>query len=81
MKIIGITGGVGAGKSEVLSFLEEEYGALVIQADRVGHRLMEPGTEVYRAILEKFAYHLIEVHFALRKAGQKPTPQNLPCVL
>jgi len=60
MKIIGITGGVGAGKSEVLSFLEEEYGALVIQADRVGHRLMEPGTEVYRAILEKFGREVLQ---------------------
>ena len=27
MKVIGITGGVGSGKSEVLKFLEQEYGA------------------------------------------------------
>ena len=38
MRIIGITGGVGAGKSTVLAFLEKkEYGAAVIQADQVGH--------------------------------------------
>ena len=36
MRIIGITGGVGAGKSTVLAFLEKEYGAAVIQADRGG---------------------------------------------
>ena len=29
MKVIGITGGVGSGKSEVLKFLEQEYGAVV----------------------------------------------------
>ena len=35
MKIIGITGGIGAGKSQVLSYLKEEYGAVVCQADQV----------------------------------------------
>ena len=33
MKTIGITGGVGAGKSTVLAYLEEKYNAFVIQAD------------------------------------------------
>ena len=35
MKVIGITGGVGSGKSEVLKFLEQEYGAVVCQMDEV----------------------------------------------
>ena len=47
MKIIGVTGGVGAGKSTVLSYLEEVYGAKVILADLVGHQVMEPGKEAY----------------------------------
>lgn len=42
MRIIGITGGVGAGKSTVLTFLKEKYHAFVIQADEVGHIVMEP---------------------------------------
>ncbi len=42
MKIIGITGGIGAGKSAVLDYLKERYGAYIIQADQVGHALMEP---------------------------------------
>lgn len=54
MRVIGITGGVGAGKSAILSFLEAEYGARVIEADKVGHLVMEPGTEGYRAIVEQF---------------------------
>lgn len=54
MKIIGMTGGVGAGKSQLLAFMEEEYNARVFQADEAGHRVMEPGTEAYRHIIEYF---------------------------
>ena len=44
-KIIGITGGVGAGKSSVLAVLKENFGAKIILADLVAHELMEPGSE------------------------------------
>lgn len=54
MRIIGITGGVGAGKSEILAYLEKNYGACVIQADQVGHLVMEPGEPAYRMILDAF---------------------------
>lgn len=50
MRVIGLTGGVGAGKSMVLSILKEEYGAKVIKADEVAHQLMEPGEEGYAAV-------------------------------
>ena len=43
MKILGITGGVGAGKSTILSYLEWQYKARVIQADEVGKQLQQPG--------------------------------------
>ena len=36
MKVLGITGQVGAGKSTILAYLEEKYRAKVIQADQVG---------------------------------------------
>ena len=39
--VIGLTGGVGAGKSTVLSILQEKYGFHVIQADLVARALME----------------------------------------
>lgn len=55
MRIIGITGGVGAGKSEVLDYLARAYEATVVQADEVGYLLMQPGTEVYRRILDQFS--------------------------
>lgn len=54
MRVIGVTGGVGAGKSTVLSYLAEAYGARVIEADAVGHEVMEPGTPAYDRIRETF---------------------------
>lgn len=54
MRVIGITGGVGAGKSTVLAYLEKELGAYVIQADQVGHQVMEPGACCYEPVLALF---------------------------
>ena len=51
-KIIGITGGVGAGKSTVLTVLREDFGARVILADLVAHDLMEPGKEGLARVVE-----------------------------
>lgn len=60
MRTIGITGGVGAGKSTVLAFLEEECGAFVIQADKVGHLMMEPGEECYEPVIRLFGKDIIK---------------------
>lgn len=51
MRVIGITGGVGAGKSAVLSYLESKYGARVILADWVANKIKEPGQCCYEAIV------------------------------
>ena len=51
-KIIGITGGVGAGKSSVLAVLKEDFGAKIILADLVAHDLMEPGSLGLRKVTE-----------------------------
>ncbi len=55
MFFLGITGGVGAGKSEVLSILSDAYGAKVLYADEIAKQLMEPGTPVYDRIREAFS--------------------------
>lgn len=60
MKIIGITGGVGSGKSEVLKLLEGEYGACVCQADLVARNLEKKGTICYRAIREHFGETILD---------------------
>ena len=50
MKVIGVTGGVGAGKSEVLGYIAGNWNATVVEADEVGHLVMRAGTEAcYRA--------------------------------
>lgn len=54
MIILGITGGVGSGKSKVLYDLKENHGAYVIEADKLAHELMEPGQVVYNKIVECF---------------------------
>lgn len=54
MRIIGVTGGVGAGKSTVLQYMEEAWGARLILADHVSHELMEPGSGMCRRIQETF---------------------------
>ncbi len=54
MKVIGLTGGVGAGKSLVLTILRTKYNAEVMEADKVAHELMELGEEGYFRIKETF---------------------------
>lgn len=51
MITIGITGGVGAGKSQILSYIEEHYNCKVIRADEVAHLLEEPGHTCYDKIV------------------------------
>ena len=52
--MIGITGGVGAGKSEILSFLEKQPGTVCIRADETGRALMEPGGACFAPVLALF---------------------------
>ena len=51
-RIIGITGGVGAGKSTVLALLREKFGADVFLADTCAHELMEPGTRGLEQVVQ-----------------------------
>ena len=59
MKIIRVTGGVGAGKSTVLNYLEKRYGAKLILADLVGHEVMEPGHEAYEQVVKAFGQEIV----------------------
>lgn len=54
MRFIGITGGVGAGKSEILSYLGKKNGVRVMLADEIAHELMEAGTDCYKSLRQTF---------------------------
>ncbi len=60
MKIIGVTGGVGAGKSAILSYLESQYQAVVMLADQVANKLKEPGEVCYTPIVELLGKHVLQ---------------------
>lgn len=59
MKVLGITGGVGAGKTTVMEYMKKTWGARVIQADQVGHLLMEPGGRCYGEIVRSFGHEIL----------------------
>ena len=50
---VGLTGGLGSGKSTVAAYLRE-LGAHVIEADTLGRQMMEPGQSVYTQIVRAF---------------------------
>lgn len=50
---VGLTGGIGAGKSEVSRMLAG-YGAVLIDADRIAREVVEPGTPGLDAVVEEF---------------------------
>jgi dephospho-CoA kinase len=53
LKIIGLTGGIGSGKSTVAHFLEE-LGAVVIDLDKVGHEALKRGGRAWRQVVDAF---------------------------
>lgn len=61
MRSIGITGGVGSGKSVVLDYLRDHYGARLIVADEVARYLEEPGEACYNELLELLGKEVLGV--------------------
>ncbi|HEV2766898.1 MAG TPA: dephospho-CoA kinase [Acidimicrobiales bacterium] len=58
MRAIGLTGGMGCGKSTVAGLLAER-GATVLDADRITRALQRPGQSVYEAIVERFGDEVV----------------------
>ena len=57
--ILGLIGGVGAGKSTVLTLLEDHYGFYVIQTDLTARRLLEPGEAAFEEIAALFGRDIL----------------------
>lgn len=61
MKVIGITGGIGSGKSEILSYLKERTNCRIIIADRVAHELEKQGGVCYERIVALLGESILDV--------------------
>lgn len=60
MRLIGITGGVGAGKSTILEYIKAHYLCRIYLADEVAHVVKEPGQPCYRALVELLGRDILE---------------------
>ena len=58
MKVIGLTGGIGSGKSTVAGFLAE-LGAAVIDTDKVGHNLLKNDSQVRQQLIDAFGKRIL----------------------
>jgi len=58
MKVIGLTGGIGSGKSTVSQLLAE-LGAVILDADEIGHEAFKPDTEIWRQVVAAFGRQIL----------------------
>ena len=59
MFTVGLTGGIGAGKSAVADLLEE-HGAVLIDADRIAREVVEPGGPAYQPLIDRFGPAIVD---------------------
>jgi dephospho-CoA kinase len=64
---VGLTGGLGSGKSTVAGILRE-LGAQVIEADALGREVMEPGHDVYQQVVARFGREVVNPDGHLNRA-------------
>lgn len=79
MILIGLTGGIGSGKSEVARLLSA-LGAEVIDADQIVRELQQPGAEVYHAMIEMLGQEIVSPDKSLDRgkiAGQVFADESL----
>ena len=68
MLVIGVTGGVGTGKSTVSKLLAA-HGAVVLDADVIAHEAMRPRTAAWRAIVARFGRDILKPNGAINRAA------------
>ena len=60
MKFIGITGGVGAGKSELLKFIKKHYKCKIYLPDKVAFEVRQPGSECHKKLCELLGENIVK---------------------
>ena len=68
MILIGLTGGIGCGKSEV-SRLLEKLGAVIVDADLIVRELQQPGAEIFLRMVEMFGEKVLAIDGSLDRAA------------
>lgn len=77
MKLIGVTGGVGSGKSEILHYMKRQYNCRILMADDAARALEAPGGAVYEplvALLEEYG----SGRFRREKSGEEFSASGKP---
>ena len=67
--VLGLTGGVGAGKSRILELFSHDYGAQVIQADLVARKLEDPGQPGLTGLVSLFGAGILQKDGTLDRKG------------
>lgn len=67
MKYIGITGGVGSGKSEILKYIKKHYKCEIYLADEVAHLVKEPGQKCYEQLVEILGKQVLNPNGTIHK--------------
>jgi dephospho-CoA kinase len=65
--MVGLTGGIGSGKSTVAALLAAR-GAVVLDADQIAREVVEPGTPALAQLVERFGADILDDHGALDRA-------------
>lgn len=68
MKVIGITGGVGAGKSTVVNILKRHYTIEYLHCDAIAHELMERGGSAHEELISLFGEDLVNADGTLNRS-------------
>lgn len=58
--VIGLTGGIACGKSSVSRILKS-LGAIIIDADRIGHEVLAPGQRAYQQVVDAFGQEILDL--------------------
>lgn len=67
MRLIGITGGVGAGKSSILEYIRAHYRCRIYLADEVAHEVKKPGQPCYQALVALLGQEILEENGEIHK--------------
>jgi dephospho-CoA kinase len=78
--VVGLTGGIGSGKSTVSALLAAK-GAVVVDADAVVHELQRPGTAVFEAMVDRFGNGIVAADGSLDRSAVADIVFNDPDAL